>query len=339
MLYHFNMTKILAGEKEFVLTSFQNEAELEKIVVANYTKIFGDNTYYFDLKKGIKHKKGDLLTIPDGYLLRFSREPSLTIIENELSIHDVVEHIGLQFIKFNSALTDTSKYSVKKFLAEYLKENPKEETKVKQLLSETPFNNFSDLLDAVVMEQKMDFTIVIDETTEELERVVSPFHPEIIVLKKFQNSDNEIIYHVESDSSQPEIVQEVSKSKKKGMRRLPEIDTIVCPAQEEGFNDVFLKENRWFAIRIHPKRLPKIKYLAMYEVKPISAIRYIGEVVEIKPYKNTGKYEVVLKGPARMLETPIKLSKEYPKLAPQASKYTVSKLFEGATKLEDIFLQ
>ncbi|MCH7561884.1 MAG: hypothetical protein IIC67_11075 [Thaumarchaeota archaeon] len=93
--------------------------------------------YYFDLKKGIKHDKGSILTIPDGYLLRFSQNPSLTIIENELSTHDVVTHIGVQFIKFNSALTDTSKYRVKKFLTDYLKENPKEENQVKQLLSLT----------------------------------------------------------------------------------------------------------------------------------------------------------------------------------------------------------
>lgn len=96
------MSKILTGTNEFALTPFQNELELEKVVVENYTKIFGDNTYYFDLKKGIKHKKDDLLTIPNGYLLRFNRKPSLTIIENELSTHDVVNHIGVQFIKLNS---------------------------------------------------------------------------------------------------------------------------------------------------------------------------------------------------------------------------------------------
>ena len=72
------------------------------------------------------------------------------------------------------------------------------------------------------------------------------------------------------------------------MRGNPEIDTIVCPAQKEGFNDVFLRENRWFKIRINPERIPKIKYIAMYESKPIAAITYVGKVKEIKPYKNKG---------------------------------------------------
>jgi len=329
------MAKLLANDKAFELIPFKNEAELEKVVVENYAQIFGKDTYYFDLKKGIRHSKSDLITIPDGYLLKCGNNPSMIIIENEISTHDPLKHIGLQFMKFNSALTETSKYSVKKFLIEFLKENPQEETKVEDLLSTTRFKNVSDLLDAVIMDQEVEFAIVIDETTDELERVVNPFHPEIIVLKKFQHND-EIIYHLELDTEQYEI-QTTNNKSKTPMRRLPDLDTIVCPAQEEGFNDVFLKEHRWFQIRIHPKRIPKIKYLAMYETAPVSAIRYVGSVKEIKPYKNTGKYEVVLDGPPTKIK-PIKLSKEYPNLAPQASKYTIKKLIDQASKLEDIFI-
>ena len=330
------MSKILIDDKEFLESAFKTEDELEKIVVKNYEKIFGEKTYYFDLKKGMRHKKGDLLTIPDGYLLRFSREPSLTIIENELSTHDIVRHIGLQFVRFNSALTDTSKYQVRKFLVNYLKENPKEEEKVQKLLSETSYKDSLSLLDQVTMEQEIGFAIVIDKTTEELERVVSPFHPEIIVIKKYQNQNAELIYHVESESNQLEIQTVTNKTKKKGMRKNPEIDTIVCAAREEGFNEVFLTENRWFAITINPIRIPKIKYIAMYEVKPISAIRYVGKVKEIKPYKNSGKYEVILEGPATKIK-PIKLSSENPNLAPQAPRYTIKTLIDKASKLEDIF--
>lgn len=328
------MTKILINDKDFELTSFKNEEELEKVVVQNYEKIFGENTYYFDLKKGIRHSKGDLVTIPDGYLLKCGNSPSMIIIENEISTHDPLNHIGVQFMKFKSALTETSKYSVKKFLIEFLKENPQEEKKVENLLSTTRFKNISDLLDVVIMDQDVEFAIVIDDTTDELERVVNPFHPEIIVLKKFQHND-EVIYHIESDTEQYEI-QTTNKSKIP-MRRLPEVDTIVCPAQEEGFNDVFLKEHRWFQIRIHPKRIPKIKYVAMYEKKPISAIRYIGKVKEIKPYKNTGKYEIVLEGEPIKIR-PIKLSEKNPNLAPQSPKYTIKNLIDQASKLEDIFL-
>jgi len=121
------------------------------------------------------------------------------------------------------------------------------------------------------------------------------------------------------------------------MRKLATIDTLVCPAREEGFNEVFLNENRWFAVRIHPNRIPQIKYLAMYEVSPISAIRYVGAVKEIKPYKNTGKYEIVLEGkPAKI--KPIKATKDTMHLVPQAPRYTVKSLIDKANTLEDIFI-
>jgi hypothetical protein len=42
-----------------------------------------------------------------------------------------------------------------------------------------------------------------------------------------------------------------------------EIDTIVVPAREEGFPEVFLGENRWYAVRIHPSMIPKIHNLAV----------------------------------------------------------------------------
>ncbi len=335
------MAKILSGKKEFILTSFQNEAELEKVVVKNYLKIFGENSFYFDIKKGIRHKKGGLLTIPDGYLIKFEPKPTLVIVENELSTHEAVNHIGIQLMKFKSALsTEASKYSVKKFLTQYLKDNPNKEKKLKTLLSNTSNKDLSTLFDEIILDKKIEYAVLIDETTKELEMVLNQFDPEIIVIKKFQNK-NKVIYHIDVESSTrktiPSIKKFSKKSKKKEMRKPSEMDTIVCPAQQDGFNKVFLQEHRWFQIRINSSKIPKIKYLAMYESAPVSAINYIGRVADIKPYKKTGKYEIILRGPAQKLKTPIKLSSDNPNLAPQGPKYSSKSLFNDAKILEDIF--
>ena len=58
-----------------------------------------------------------------------------------------------------------------------------------------------------------------------------------------------------------------------------------------------MKQNRWYAIRISPTMIPQIKYIAMYETRPVSAIGWIGEVKKIEKcvrpgYEKTGKYEV-----------------------------------------------
>jgi len=49
------------------------------------------------------------------------------------------------------------------------------------------------------------------------------------------------------------------------MEKKIKIDTIVCPAQEWGVNEVLLKEHRWYAVIMNPKRIPELKYLAIYE--------------------------------------------------------------------------
>ena len=60
----------------------------------------------------------------------------------------------------------------------------------------------------------------------------------------------------------------------------------------------------------------------------------MGKVKEIKPYKNTGKYEIILDGPATKIK-PVKLSN--PNIAPQAPKYSIKNLIDSASTLDDIF--
>ena len=71
-----------------------------------------------------------------------------------------------------------------------------------------------------------------------------------------------------------------------------EIDTIVAPARSEGFHEVFLGKNRWYAIRIQSSMKPKIHYIAVYQVAPVSAITHVAEVADIEPWK--GGYAQIL---------------------------------------------
>jgi len=60
-------------------------------------------------------------------------------------------------------------------------------------------------------------------------------------------------------------------------------DTIIVPAQHEGFEKVFLAENSWYAIRISGGMLSKIKYVAAYQTLPIAAITHVAPVARIEP--------------------------------------------------------
>lgn len=75
-------------------------------------------------------------------------------------------------------------------------------------------------------------------------------------------------------------------------------DTIVVPAQQEGFEQVFLGENCWYAIRIAGGKLTQIKYIAAYQTQPISAITHYAPVDRIEPYGEGGKYRVIFSEPA-----------------------------------------
>lgn len=57
--------------------------------------------------------------------------------------------------------------------------------------------------------------------------------------------------------------------------------TVVVPAREEGFKARFINEHCWFAIRIHAKHIPRLKYIAAYQVAPVAAIRGIGRVCRV----------------------------------------------------------
>lgn len=71
------------------------------------------------------------------------------------------------------------------------------------------------------------------------------------------------------------------------------IDTIVVPAQEEGFKRVFLGEDCWWAIRIASHMIEKLRFIAAYQISPISAITHYAPVKFIEEFGNDGKYKIV----------------------------------------------
>lgn len=77
-------------------------------------------------------------------------------------------------------------------------------------------------------------------------------------------------------------------------------DTIIVPARKEGFEKVFLGDDCWWAIRIKESKIPEIKYIAGYQVAPISAITHVAKVKSIVESKEEpGKYKVIFEGKAK----------------------------------------
>jgi hypothetical protein len=111
-------------------------------------------------------------------------------------------------------------------------------------------------------------------------------------------------------------------------------DTIVVPAQKDGFQDVFLGQDCWYAVRIAGGMLDKIKYIAGYQTQPVSAITHYAPVARIEPYGEGGKYKVVFLEPAKPIG-PIAYGGA-PTGAMQGPRYTSFAKLQSATTLTDL---
>ena len=114
------------------------------------------------------------------------------------------------------------------------------------------------------------------------------------------------------------------------------VDTIVVPANEKGFNEVFLREKCWHAVRISNSMLDKIKFVAVYQTAPVSAITYYAQVSEITEYERTDKYIIRFVGePIRI--NPVKLGTSKRGAAPQSPRYTNLNRILHANSLLEVF--
>lgn len=113
-------------------------------------------------------------------------------------------------------------------------------------------------------------------------------------------------------------------------------DTVVVPAQEDGFKDVFLSQHCWYAIRIGGGMLPKIKYIAAYQTMPVSAITHYARVERIEPYGEEGKYRLIFAEPARPVPQRIPFADATPG-SMQGPRYTSLSKLLAAKCVSDLF--
>lgn len=94
----------------YTRVAFSNEAEIEKIVLDNFKKIFGD--YALLLPKTKISTLGGAGTIPDGIVVDFEDE-EWSIIEVELAGHGTWQHIAPQISKqLTATITDSAQAKI-----------------------------------------------------------------------------------------------------------------------------------------------------------------------------------------------------------------------------------
>lgn len=116
-----------------------------------------------------------------------------------------------------------------------------------------------------------------------------------------------------------------------------DVDTVVVPAREAAVDRTFLNENRWYAVRIHETMRPLIKYCALYQVAPHSAITHIAPVASIEPWPDEpGKVVINFSDKPQAID-PIKLVKKG-RIKPLYNlRYTTHQKIKSAKTLDDIW--
>ncbi|MDE2845209.1 MAG: GIY-YIG nuclease family protein [Gemmatimonadota bacterium] len=113
------------------------------------------------------------------------------------------------------------------------------------------------------------------------------------------------------------------------------LNTVVVPAQQEGFESVFLGQDCWYAIRISGGMIDKIEYIAAYQTNPISAVTHYAPVSYIEPYGDSGKYKLVFSEKATAINH-IKFG-DAPKGTMQGPRYTTVDRLKNARTLSELF--
>ncbi len=115
-----------------------------------------------------------------------------------------------------------------------------------------------------------------------------------------------------------------------------QFDTVVVPARADGFKARFINEHCWFAIRIHAKHIPKLKYIAAYQVAPVAAITHLAEIDKIEPYGDSGKYMLRFKGPAQAIAPIARGADSHITL--QAPRYALRSKLLAAKNLDGVWV-
>lgn len=133
----------------------------------------------------------------------------------------------------------------------------------------------------------------------------------------------------------PSTVATPTISAKSNLKKKGHVNTVVVPAQQEGFESVFLGQDCWYAIRISGGMLDKIEYIAAYQTNPISAVTHYAPVNHIEPYGESGKYKLVFSEKAKKVG-PIEYG-DSPKGTMQGPRYTTKDRLLKSKTLSELF--
>jgi caulimovirus viroplasmin len=167
----------------------------------------------------------------------------------------------------------------------------------------------------------------VEKLLESISKAVDSFESNVVT--SYSNEDSNDIKSIFIAT------QESSLDKKEISTSFLEDLTIVVPARQEGFKQVFLGEQQWYDIRISEDNRDMIKFIAAYETAPVSGIQYIAEIDDIVPSDNyVGYWKIKFKKDTlKQYEEKKEFETGFP---PRNIVYTSKKLLDQTDNLDNV---
>jgi len=246
---------LILNDRKFIKTPFENEAELEQVIIDNYEHIFGPSSIYLPKKK---IKTGDGIgTIPDGFAIDLS-EKKWYLVEAELLHHSVWNHIAPQVSKqVIASLQPISRKTIQELAIDSYSNDDITKEKFQELgIKEIHIRKY--LQD--ILENKPVIGIPIDNLSNDLREWARTlkYNVELWVIEKFielRNSSN-VIYQF-PEEFKPEIdTEEEHSDSDQGIKRY---DVSITDLIESGL----IKSNEHLVMDYKPRGGEQNRYKAL----------------------------------------------------------------------------
>lgn len=248
---------LILNDRKFIKSPFENEAELERVIIDNYEHIFGPSSIYLPKKK---IKTGDGAgTIPDGFAIDLSSR-KWYLVEAELLHHSVWNHIAPQVSKQVIASLQPSS---KKIIQDLAVETYSSDATAKEKFQELDIKelNVRKVIQDI-LEKEPVIGVPIDNISTDLKEWARTlkYNVKLWVISKFielKNSTN-IIYEF-PEEFKPEIDTENEEGLDKSDQGITRYDVSIVDLIESGF----LSPNNYLIMDYRPRGGEQNQYKAL----------------------------------------------------------------------------
>jgi len=224
---------LILRDRKFIKSPFDNEAELEQVIIDNYEHIFGPSSIYLPKKK---IKTGDGAgTIPDGFAIDLSSR-KWYLVEAELLHHSVWNHIAPQVSK--QVIASLQPYS-RKIIQDLAVETYSTDETTKEKFQELDIQelNVRKVIQDILEEEPI-IGVPIDNISSDLKEWARTlkYNVKLWVISKFiefKNPSN-IIYEF-PEEFKPEVDTEKEESVEDSSQDVTRYDVSISDLIESGF--------------------------------------------------------------------------------------------------------